>query len=60
MFYNFSEESKSEKHIFLELITENDASKSLRMSETQFHNLRHNVGNLLKQMNRLKTKLQQS
>jgi len=49
-----------EKYIFIDLITENDTSKCVRMSAPQLENLRHNVANLLKQTNRLKTKLQQS
>lgn len=57
---NFSEKSKIEKHVFIELTTENDKSKSVRMSAMQFYNLQHNVANLLKQTNHLKMKLQQS
>lgn len=56
----FSEESKAEKQIFIEMVTENGTSKSIRMSTLQLLNLRHNVANLLKQTNHLKTKLQQS
>lgn len=59
-FLYFSEEPKLEKHIFIELTTENNTSKTIRMSALQFNNLRHNVANLLKQTSRLKTKLQQS
>jgi len=57
---NFSEGPKIEKHIIIDLITENNTSKSIRMSVLQLNNLRHNVANLLKHTNRLKTKLQQN
>jgi len=57
---NFSEGPKKEKHIIIDLLTENNTSKSVRMSVLQLNNLRHNVANLLKNTNRLKTKLQQN
>jgi len=56
---NFSEGPKKEKHIIMTL-TENNTSKSVRMSVLQLNNLRYNVANLLKHTNRLKTKLQQN
>lgn len=56
----FSEGSKTEKQIFIELVMENGTNKSVRMSALQLHNLRHNVASLLKQTDRLKTKLQQN
>ncbi|VVC28985.1 Hypothetical protein CINCED_3A005231 [Cinara cedri] len=55
-----SEGFKTEKQIFIELEMENGTIKSVKMSALQLHNLRHNVANLLKQTNRLKTKLQQN
>lgn len=58
--FNCSGESKSEKHIFIELVAENDSSKSVRMSAMQLYNLQHNIANLLKHTDRLKTKLQQN
>lgn len=55
-----SEGPKIEKHIIIDLLNENNTSKSVRMSVLQLNNLRHNVANLLKHTNRLKTKLQQN
>jgi len=57
---NFSEGPKTEKHIIIDLVTENNTSKSVRMSALQLNNLSHNVAYLLKHTNRLKTKLQQN
>lgn len=55
-----SEGSKIEKHIIIDFSTENNTSESVRMSVMQLNNLKHNVANLLKHTNRLKTKLQQN
>lgn len=56
----FSEGSKTEKQICIELVKENGTNKSVKISELQLHNLRHNVANLLKQTDHLKTKLQEN
>jgi len=56
----FRNELKIEKYVFMELVTENDTRKNVRMSALQLNNLRHNVASLLKQTSNLKTKLQQN